>query len=262
MKAIILAAGMGTRLGKYTKKLPKCMLSFLNKTLIEQQVETLRSCGIDNIIIVTGYQSEKIKIDSVKYYHNDKYSETNMVESLFCAEKELSGEILIAYADILYEKKIINQILKSSVDIGVTVDNDYWDYWQARLDDPISDIESLIINEEGNIVELGKPCGLDQAQVRYVGLIKLSSGGTEILKKVYQHNKDLYYNLNEPWLGSKSFKLGYMTSLLQSIINAGYEVKPIITSRGWIEFDTVDDYEKASRWAQNNTLQKFINLQQ
>ena len=50
MKAIILAAGMGTRLDKYTKELPKCMLNFEGKTLIERQVETLRSCCIKKII--------------------------------------------------------------------------------------------------------------------------------------------------------------------------------------------------------------------
>jgi choline kinase len=260
MKVIILAAGMGTRLGKYTENLPKCMLNFLGKSLIERQVETLRSCGLHDIIVVTGYQNEKIKINGVKYYQNEKYAETNMVESLFSAEEELSGEILIAYADILYEKRIINQIIKSPVDVGVTVDDDYWDYWQARLDDPISDIESLVINGGGNIIELGKACDLDLAQVRYVGLIKLSDRGTETLKQVYHRNKELYYNINEPWLGSKSFKFGYMTSILQAIINSGYEVRPIVIRRGWMEFDTVDDYEKANKWAENNTLQRFINL--
>ena len=54
MKAIILAAGMGTRLDKYTKELPKCMLNFEGKTLIKRQVETLRSCGIKEIIIIYG----------------------------------------------------------------------------------------------------------------------------------------------------------------------------------------------------------------
>ena len=64
MKAIILAAGMGTRLGKYTEDLPKCMLNFNGKPLIEQQVETLRRCGITDITIVRGYMPDKIKIEN------------------------------------------------------------------------------------------------------------------------------------------------------------------------------------------------------
>lgn len=260
MKAIILAAGMGTRLSQYTKDMPKCMLNFLGKPLIEHQVETLRSCSIDDIVIVTGYQNDKIKIDGVKYYKNEKFLETNMVESLFTAEKELNGEILIAYSDVLYEKKVIEKILSTKVDVGVTVDEDYWDYWQARLDDPVSDIESVVVDNSGNIIELGKACGLDKAKIRYVGLIKFSEKGTEILKQVYHKNKELYYDKNQPWMGSKSFKLGYMTSILQAIINEGHKIKTITIKRGWLEFDTVEDYERTSQWVKENTLNRFINL--
>ena len=67
MKAIILAAGQGTRLKKYTENLPKGMLSFGGKTLIERQIEIYRSCGIDKIIIVKGYAADKIQYPDVKY---------------------------------------------------------------------------------------------------------------------------------------------------------------------------------------------------
>ena len=63
MKAIILAAGMGTRLGKYTENLPKCMLEFEGKTLIQRQVDTLRDAGIEDIIIIKGFNQEKIQIE-------------------------------------------------------------------------------------------------------------------------------------------------------------------------------------------------------
>ncbi|MBU1704796.1 MAG: phosphocholine cytidylyltransferase family protein, partial [Nanoarchaeota archaeon] len=147
MKAIILAAGMGTRLGKYTESLPKGMLEFNGKPLIQWQVDTLRACGINDIVIVKGYVPDKINISRVKYYENKDYASTNMVETLFCAEEEMDDEILVCYADILYEKRIINKILKSKVDIGVTVDKDYWDYWKARLDNPKEDTESLVIED-------------------------------------------------------------------------------------------------------------------
>lgn len=260
MKAIILAAGMGTRLGKYTENLPKCMLTMLGKPLIERQIETLRFCGINDIVVITGYQSDKINIPGVTYYKNEKYAETNMVESLFTAEEALTGEIIVAYSDILYEKRVVDTILHAHVDIGVTVDSDYWEYWQARMDNPLNDIESMVINEHGNIIELGSPCGPDKAKTRYVGLIKFSNRGTEILKETYHKNKVLYGKSYEPWLGSKSFKQGYMTSMLQAIINAGYEVKPITIKRGWLEFDTVIDYDRVCAWTQNGQLEKFISL--
>jgi len=261
MKAIILAAGMGTRLDKYTKELPKCMLNFEGKTLIKRQVETLRSCGIKEIIIIKGYMSDKIKISNVKYYLNKDYSNTNMVETLFSAENEMNDEILICYADILYEKRLIEKIISTKIDIGVTVDNDYWDYWKARLENPEKDTESLIIDNEGKIIELGDTnCSLDNAKVRYVGLIKLSKKGVEILKKIYHKNKELYFNKNEQWLRSKSFKKAYMTCMLQAIINEGYKVNPIIISRGWLEFDTNEDYEKMNELLKEGKLDRFYKI--
>src|SRR3990167_540385 len=124
MKAIILAAGMGTRLGKYTENLPKCMLEYNGKPLIEQQVETLQKAGINDIFIVRGYNADKIQIPNVKYYHNPDYATTNMVETLFCAEKELDSndDVLVCYADILYEPKILQKVMESKAEVGVTVD--------------------------------------------------------------------------------------------------------------------------------------------
>src|SRR3989344_2586110 len=182
-----------------------------------------------------------------------------MVASLFCAEQELNDEVLICYADILYEKKVIKKILNSKLDIGVTADDSYWHYWQARLDNPGEDIESFII-KDNRIIELGLPrCSLDKAKARYVGLIKFSKRGVEALKKVFHENKEKYWNKDEPWLNSKSFKKAYMTDILQSLINANYEVKPIIISKGWMEFDTVEDYEKAIKWLKENNLNRFYD---
>lgn len=261
MKAIILAAGKGTRLGKYTKDMPKCMLKFNGKTLIERQVETLRLCGISDITIVKGYMPNKIKARGVKYYINKNYADTNMVESLFIAEKEMNDDLIVCYSDILYQKDVIKKVIHSQAEIGVAVDSDYWDYWSARLDDPQSDTESLVI-KNGNITELGETnCDIEKAKVRYVGIIKFSKKGIENLKKVYYKNKEKYYNKEESWLRSKCFKKAYMTSMLQAIINAGYEIKPITINRGWLEFDTEQDYEKYNKWLENGILKRYFDFE-
>ncbi len=260
MKSIILAAGIGTRLGKYTENSPKCMLEFNGKTLIERQIETLRACGINDIVVVKGYMAHEIKIGSVKYYLNEDYANTNMVETLMCAENEMDDEILVCYGDILYEKEVIKKILSSDIDIGVAVDEDYWDYWKARLDEPEKDMESLII-KDGKIIDLGDTnCTRKEAMVRYVGLIKFSKKGVRILKKVYHENKKKYFDKDEPWMRSKSFKKAYMTCMLQAIINTGYIIQPIIIRHGWLEFDTETDYEKATKWLENGTLKRFYDI--
>ena len=96
MKAVILAAGQGTRLKRYTENLPKGMLSFLGKTLIERQIELYRACGINDIIIVCGYAKDKISYKGVKYYTNEEYKDTNMVVSLLAAKEEFDDDIIIS----------------------------------------------------------------------------------------------------------------------------------------------------------------------
>lgn len=261
MKAILLAAGMGTRLGKYTENLPKGMLVFAGKSLIERQIDILRNCGIGDIIIVKGYAPDKINFPGVKYYINENFAETNMVETLFKAEKEMDEDFLVLYSDVVYEKKVIEEVLKNKADIGVTIDVDYWSYWKARLDNPEEDIESLIIGSGNNIVDLGDTnCVLSDAKVRYVGIIRFSKKGAEVLKKIYHEQRELYFESNLPWMRSKNFKKAYMTSILKAIIDGGYRVDPIYIKHGWLEFDTIEDYEKSIKWIKDGSIARFIDL--
>ncbi len=258
MKAIILAAGMGTRLGKYTQDKPKCMLVFNKKPLLHTQIETLRACGIRDIIVVRGYMPDKIKFDNARHYINKDYENTNMVETLMCAEKELDDDVLVCYSDIIYEKRVIKKILHGKSDSGVTADNDYWPYWKARYDHPENDIESFVI-KNNKIVELGMPATKKNAKIRYVGLIKFSKKGISNFRKIYHRNKKRFFGKDEPWLGSKSFKKAFMTSMLMAMIKEGYELNPIIIRHGWLEFDTVQDYERAEKWLKEGSLERFYN---
>ena len=109
MKAIILAAGMGSRLLPLTKNRPKCMVELLGKPLLFHQLEILRKNNINDIIVVTGYLNEKIVADGIKKINNPKYNSTNMVYSLFCAEEIMSSDedLLVIYGDIVYNDKVI-----------------------------------------------------------------------------------------------------------------------------------------------------------
>src|SRR3989344_7190683 len=250
MKAIILAAGSGTRLGKYTKDIPKCMLNFAGKTLIQCQFDVLLSVGIKDIVIVRGYHGEKVLVKGeARYIWNKDYADTNMVESMMrVIENEADGPCLVCYGDIIYEKRILDIILKNNSDIGCVVDDDWRDYWKLRFGDQQKDIESLVIGADGNITELGEmDAPLEKALVRYVGLIKFSKEGVKVVKDTYSSNKHF-------------FKKAYMTDLLQIIISHGYKVFPIVISRGWLEFDTENDYEKMSLLYKKGELTKICNI--
>ena len=87
MNAIILAAGEGTRLKRYTSDLPKGMLPFQGTPLIGHQLTCLRQAGIDRIAVVRGYRAMSIAFPEVHYFDNAQWACTNMVHSLLCARE-------------------------------------------------------------------------------------------------------------------------------------------------------------------------------
>jgi choline kinase len=240
LKAIILAAGQGTRMGKYTENLPKGMLNFNGKTLLEWQLNTLRENGIEDISIVTGYKREAIKYEGLKYYHNPNFAITNMVETLLCARNELKGDILVSYSDIFYTHQLLEKTVKTPGDIVVAVDSAWRDYWMMRYGTTEFDLETLSV-QNGKIVDLGKEIDSSKGiDYRYIGLIKFAEHSWEQVLKLYDEKKAR----KECWSSSgKNFLNGFMTDLLNELIQLGVEVLPCVTEREWLEFDTESDYE-------------------
>lgn len=257
MKAIILAAGQGTRLKKYTQNLPKGMLDFMGKTIIERQIELYRSCGINDIIIVRGFAADKITYSGVKYYTNEDFANTNMVESLMAAKAEFDDDIIVSYSDILFEERLLRGMMASADDFAVAVDDDWKEYWQKRYGRIDFDTESLAIDDTGTITELGlENPKLEDISARYIGLLKFSKTGLAHIMAILD---EAYRNfMDKPWQQSgKTVRKAYMTDLLNAVIQSGKPVKAVRFSNGWIEFDTNEDYENACRWAKDETLTRF-----
>lgn len=254
MKAIILAAGQGTRLKKYTENLPKGMLSFMGKTIIERQIEMYRKCGIENIIVVRGFAADKIPYEGIKYYMNEDYANTNMVESLMTAKSEFDDDMIVSYSDILFEEQMLKTMMQSTADFVVAVDDDWKQYWQKRYGKIDFDTESLSIDENDNIVELGmENPKLEDIDARYIGLLKFSRNGLQHIVKIME---TAYQNFEDkPWQQSgKTVRKAYMTDLLNAVIESREKVRAEHFHNGWIEFDTNEDYEKACEWVKDGGI--------
>ena len=254
MKAVILAAGQGTRLKKYTENIPKGMLSFMGKTIIERQIEMYRKCGIEDIIVVRGFAANKISYKGIRYYMNEDYANTNMVESLMAAKDEFDDDMIVSYSDILFEEKMLKTMMESLADFAVAVDDDWKKYWQKRYGKIDFDTESLSIDADENIVELGlENPKLEDIDARYVGLLKFSKKGLEYIERIMEN---AYLNFEDkPWQQSgKTVRKAYMTDLLNAVIESGEKVKAVHFCNGWIEFDTNEDYENACKWVEDGYI--------
>jgi len=235
MKAIILAAGEGSRLRPFTLDRPKCLVEINGKALLDYQLDVLNSQGIDNIILVKGYLSDSLDRPGVKSYVNTRYAETNMLWTLFCARGEMEGDVIASYGDIAYSRETLEALILSPHDISVVVDLAWAEYWRLRYANPLDDAESLKIDDRGRIVDIGQPPeALEAIQGQYIGLMKFTEAGLKILKYAFD-------NMQYGSLQGTPPEKAYMTDILHAIIRAGYDIWPVFIEGGWVEVDTVTD---------------------
>ena len=243
-KALIIAAGLGSRLKKHTKNLPKCMLDFGGKTLLQRQLDSYKKCGIKDISIIRGYKKEKINYKGIKYFENTDYENNNVLNSVFYAEKIINGNIIISYSDILFDPSVVQRALDSVHDISVVVDIDWRGYYVGRKDHPISEAENVIFNSNNEVEKIGKiNTAKEEVHGEFIGMIKLTNRGAEILKQHFHRLKKIYWN--KPFQRAKIFQQAYLTDLIQELVDIGIKVHCVIIESGWKEIDTVEDYKKA-----------------
>ena len=243
-KSLIIAAGLGSRLKDKTKNLPKCMLDFGGKTLLQRQLSSYKRCGIDNISLVRGYKKNKINYKDIKYFYNDDFENNNILNSIFYAEEEINGNIIISYSDILFEPFVVKRALDSDHDISVVVDIDWRKYYIDRREHPLTEAENVIFNSNNEVVKIGKIASeKEEVHGEFIGMIKLNNRGCEIFKKNFHRVKKFFWN--KPFQRAKVFQQAYLTDMIQELVDIGVKVHCVIIERGWKEIDTVEDYKKA-----------------
>ena len=246
MKAIILAACIGSRLMPLTNDRPKCMVKLLDDTLIERQIKIFRSYDINDITIVTGYKNEVIDMPNVNYVNNPNYETTNMNESLFCALKPSNSSVLVTYGDIVFEPKIVQQMLEITNDIRLAVRINWKEYYQNRTMHPLSEAENVLI-ENGRILETRKNISkaLENQQIgEFLGIMMLSSEQIKILLERYS---DIKKNHTGTFHSSSSLHMAYLTDMLQEMIDFGVRINPVFAEGRWFEIDTLEDLKNAEK---------------
>jgi choline kinase len=222
------------------------MLKLFNETLLERQIKIFRNYNINDITIVTGYRSEIIDISNVNYVKNENYETTNINESLFCALEPSNGPILVTYSDIVFEQKIIQQMLEITDGIRLAVDLDWKKHYQNRTMHTLSEAENVLV-ENGRILQIRKniPQSSQNQQIgEFLGIMTLSSEHVKILLDRYSYLKNNHIGT---FHNSSSLSNAYITDMLQEIINYGINVNPVFTQGRWCEIDTPEDLKNAEK---------------
>jgi choline kinase len=240
---VILAAGEGRRLRPLTVDRPKVLVDVAGKSLLDWQLEAASRRGIESVAVVTGFMANRFRAEGYRLYHNPRYADTNMVATLWCAEPEFHGELIVSYGDILYEDSVLQSIIDSDAPVSVVIDLDWRGYWQQRFADPLTDAESLRLHPDGRIIEIGqRPASIGEIQGQYIGLTKFQGHGIDAMRETYLAASEHGTGPN----GGKPVGQMYMTDLLQAMIDSGHEVRAVEVHRGWLEVDSLADFELAN----------------
>ncbi len=236
MKAVILAAGMASRLRPLTEHTPKCLLKVGERSLLQRSIDALKNNGILDYVIVTGYLHEMIEAFvaeeygssiNVTFIQNEVFDSTNNIYSLWLARPEAEGEeILLLDSDLLYDPEIIARVLADDAENVLTL---------IRHDLGEEEMKVVLDKENGTITEISKTCNPLDAAGESLGIEKM---GREYTSALY---KELEPMMNEEHLENVFYERAF-----ERLLAKGHTYNVVdVTELFSCELDTVEDFENA-----------------
>lgn len=234
MKAVILAAGIASRLRPLTDHTPKCLLEIGNKCLLERAIDGLRANHLDDFVLVTGYLQEKIvsfvrqQYPELKaeFVYNEKYASTNNIYSLWLAkEKVKDSDLLLLDSDIVFDPRLVENVLCSP----------YADCLALNRH-PLGEEEIKVIPDaQGKVKEISKTCSPYEAIGESIGIEKMSK----------DYVNALYRELDQMILQEGKDQVFYEAAF-ERLIAQGKTFGIADTSKYFsMELDTVEDFHCA-----------------
>ena len=246
MKIIIIAAGSGKRIGEKTKDIPKYLLNVNGKTIQQHQLSVFKKFGYDEIIVITGPHKEKFTSNECTYVEDVRYHDHDILGSLMEVKKYISGDVLIVYSDIIFDDKILSQVIEAGVEVGVAVDLNWEKSYEYRTEHPKSEAENVVLDNNNNLLEIRKNITNNSAYAigEFLGILKLSEKGSQIFVKKFE---ELEKSHTGPFHNAISIHKAYLTDMIQELIDSKIKVTPIIVSGKWYEIDTMQDLQRACK---------------
>lgn len=241
MILVILASGMGTRLNK---KMPKCLVSINNKTLLERIINI--SSKFDKVIIVGGYKVNLIKkiiknqkIKKKIYLINNKdYKTTNMVESFFKSYNKINQDVIITYSDIIFDHSLFKKMINFNKN-HLLLKSNWKKIWMLRMSEKKLKLDAEDIKiKKNNIISIGNKIEEKLPKYQFMGLIRINY---KYLKKV----KNFYSKIRNKKIDFTSF----INMLIKNkILNFKFQE----TKKYWFEIDNKKDLLVAKKYLQKN----------
>lgn len=242
MKAIIIAAGLGSRLEHYTDEKPKCMVDVGGRSILSYQLEAFDKNGVDDVHIVRGYLADRLVVDGATYHENPDYQSNNILLSLFFAESAMDGAFLSTYSDIVYTPEVVQKAIDSPHDIALVVDRKWHLAYEGRDDHPPEQAELAEV-DDGRVLRVGKQVGPENAVGEFIGLARFTAEGARQLREVYRDVRQAHGD-DDPFQAASKFRKAYLCDLFCEMIDRGLDIGWVPIDGGWREIDTVEDLHR------------------
>jgi choline kinase len=257
IRSIVLAAGRGTRLRPLTNAKPKCMVDLCGRPILTQHISGLRKAGCTQIEIISGYRSDKIRAPFANLIINKEFASTNMVFSLFYGLNNINPEsdVLISYGDSVYEPRVIRALLDCKSPVAITIDLSWLEVWKKRFDNPLDDAETLRLNPDGSLREIGRRASnLRHIEGQFMGLVKIRKNALGPVREVWENLETISTE------DSRQRNKIDMTTFIQVLIELGLPIATVPLSHGWLEVDSKSDLQLYETLYQQKRLQNICDL--
>ena len=256
MKAIIVAAGTGSRLGELAKDTPKSLLNVNGQSILERQISVFKKFGISDITVIIGPHTEKFTFKNISFIQDKNYLEHDILSSLMLARSIMHDDIIISYGDVIFDEQILQSLINFKGSIGLGIDLN-WEknYGGSKLELKKEATTVQIKNNmcakivDGRELAKSKIKGNSkqsehkkQELGEFVGLMRLSKHGSMIFIKRYE---ELINSHTGSFHDASSISQAYFTDMLQELIDNDIEILPIPVQGKWCEIDTIEDLKRA-----------------
>tara|TARA_Y100000782_G_C10149502_1_gene250859 strand:- start:517 stop:1218 length:702 start_codon:yes stop_codon:yes gene_type:complete len=220
---LILAAGAGTRMENSTT--PKCLLNLDGLSIIEYQLQCFKEFGINDIVMVVGFNSDMIKErvgTNVKYVSNLNYKTTNNLYSMWEAHRSINDDFICIYSDLLFHKEILKNCIDSQSDVCLMVEKKMRE-------------ETMRVKiQDDRIIQVNKLIPFDNADGNFIGMAKFRKA----------EKKFLFAEINE--LIQMGNQQSYYTSAIEKMISKGRLINYAYTAGyPWVDIDTIGELSDA-----------------
>jgi choline kinase len=253
MKAIIVAAGRGRRLGAETEEIPKCMVKVAGRAILHRQLDALAAAGVDDVVIVRGYRGDKIAPPPggppLRFVDNHDWAENNIFTSLFYAEREMKDGFVFSYADIVFAPEHARRLAEAPGPVALVIDRRWRDAYEGRTLHPVSEAELARVEGTGAaaaVTRVGKRLvAAEEAAGEFIGLARFSAEGAAALGEVWREASAA--GRKTPFGAAATLDQAYLSDGLNALTARGVALRPLFIDGLWREIDTEQDLAQAEK---------------